>query len=60
MGHCSDLVMDKNDIRRMKKARKGKGKGAGFKSWSHADSHDFTVLRRGAREWEIKNRKKIM
>ena len=25
-------------------ADKGKGKGAGFKSWSQAGSHDFTIL----------------
>ena len=23
---------------------KGKGKGVGFKSWSQAGSHDFTIL----------------
>ena len=29
---------------------KGKGKGAGFKSWSQAGSHDFTILPRWSLE----------
>ena len=32
---------------------KGKGKGAGFKSWSQAGSHDFTILKGGILTKEV-------
>ena len=46
-------------IDRAKYNNKGKGKGAGFKSWSQAGSHDFTILPRWSYKWIDRQIKEI-